>query len=179
MKGKKAGFLARLGAYIGLTFFALGAHAEYVQCETPFSQGIPLQSIARAAEGGLPNLTQVVWGSSLSVTSFNLTSAGQLSVDLKSIDWPNPLTELTLLVTDMNDVWERLDISSGVNNLLVNVGAPGQFFAAVFARTENRFTPGLYHLEASFAAPVPLPAAAWLLLSGLGGLAATMGRRKR
>jgi hypothetical protein len=29
----------------------------------------------------------------------------------------------------------------------------------------------LYHLSAGFA-PVPLPAAVWLLLSGLGGLAA-------
>lgn len=178
MKGKKIGLLARMAACIGLSCLALTARAEYVQCETPYSQGISLQSIARPAQGGLPNLTQLVWGSSLTVTSFNLSSAGQLSLDLKSIDWPNPLTELTLLVTDMNDVWERLDVSSGVNNLLVNVGAPGQFFAAVFARTVDSSTPGLYHLDASFA-PVPLPAAAWLLLSGLGGLAVTMRRRKR
>lgn len=178
MKGRKIGFLARVSACIGLSVLAFGARAEYMQCETPYSQGIPLQSIARPAEGGLPNQTQLVWGSSMNVSSFNLASAGQLSLELQSIEWPSPLTELTLLITDMNNVWERLDVSSGIGNLLVDVGAPGQFFAAVFARTADSSIPGLYHLEASFA-PVPLPAAGWLLLSALGGLGVTMRRPKR
>lgn len=177
MKGNKVGWLARLGACLGLSAFALSANAEYVQCETSFSQGISLQSIAQATADGLPNLTQIVWGSSLSVSSFDVSGAGQLSIELEDIEWPTALSELTLLVTDLNDVWQQLDVTDGIGNLLLDVASAGQFFVAVYARTEGD-EPGLYHLSASFA-PVPLPAAAWLLLSGLVAVGATARKRRQ
>jgi predicted Rossmann-fold nucleotide-binding protein len=76
-----------------------------------------------------------------------------------------------LLITDLDNLWTRLD---GSGNLLINVSGPTQLFAAVFARSEQGDV-GVYNLQASFS-PVPLPAAGWLLLSGLGALGAL--RRK-
>jgi hypothetical protein len=152
------------------------AHAEYVQCETPFLSGVPLPSLAHGPATSSINTTQFVWGSSLSVNALAFSGPGSLSIKLSDIAWPDALSSLDLLVTDLNGLWTRLE---GAGELLIDVTGPTQLFATVFARSSGPGTPGLYHLSADFApsAPVPLPAAAWLLLSGLGGLAAF--KRKR
>jgi hypothetical protein len=159
-----------------LALSALGmsaARAEYVSCETPFLSGIALESLARGPGGSSINTTQLVWGSSLSVNALSLSGPGTLKVKLTDLAWPDALSSLNLLVTDLNGMWTRLD---GAGQLLINVSGPSQLFAAVFASSNGASTPGLYHLRADFS-PVPLPAAAWLLLSAIGGLAAF--KRKR
>lgn len=156
-------------AAVALGVFALSAtaRAEYVQCEIPFTAGAPLQSLVQGAphSGSSFNNTQLVWGTSLNVNSLSLGSAGRLNVSLKDIGWPEALESLTLLVTDLDGMWQRLD---GTGSLLIDVSGPTQLFAAVFARSADRSL-GLYNVNASFA-PVPLPAAAWLLASALAGL---------
>ena len=170
MKGKtvKTFKLIRRVAIV-LSTFALcaTARAEFVQCETPFSAGAPFTSLLAHSPTSGPSLnsTQFVWGGSLNVNALSLPSAGTLTVALKDIGWPDALQSLSLLVTDLDGVWQRLD---GAGSLLINVSGPTKLFAAVYARSEEHSL-GLYNVHASFA-PVPLPAAAWLLLSGLGGL---------
>lgn len=143
------------------------ARADYVPVETPFTQGAPLKSLLQAstAGGSSLNTTQVVWGTSLTVNQLSLPSAGVLSIKLSDIGWTESLSSLSFLVTDLDSVWQRID---GTGSLLVNVSGPTQLFAAVFASSVTEGV-GLYNLQASFA-PVPLPAAGWLLLSALGGL---------
>jgi hypothetical protein len=148
------------------------ARAEYVQCETPFGSGIPLESPAKDA-GSSINATQLVWGSNLSIHALSFSGPGTLAIKLTDIEFPQALTTLELLVTDLNGVWTRWTGS----DLLIDVNGPAKFFAAVFATSATKSTPGLYHLRADFTSAVPLPAAAWLLLSALGGLAAIKRRR--
>jgi hypothetical protein len=151
------------------------ARAEYVLGESPFGGGAPLQSLVSGAARSSLNNNQLVWGTSLNVSAMSLPSAGTVTVKLTDMGWTETLQSLTVLVTDLNGIWQRLD---GPGSMLINVSGPSQLFAAAFARSAAGAV-GFYNLHATFSAtaPVPLPAAVWLLVSGLGGLAAV--RRKK
>jgi hypothetical protein len=166
--------LARVLMVLALGVGSLAARAEQVSGATPLFAGVPFQSLAGAG-GSSINTTQLVWGTSLTVNSLSTGGFGQVNVQLRDIGWPAPLSELTLLVTDLDNIWQRLD---GPGSLLINVNGPANLFLAVFARSQDFRTPGLYNLRADFA-PVPLPGAIWLLLSGLGGLGVIRRRRAR
>ena len=176
MKAKRLRLTA-LGSLLALALaLPTVSRADYVQAQTPFAQGAPASLFTHGGSAGsLFDRPNAVWGSSLRVDSLSLPGRGRLSITLDDLGFPQQLESLSLLVTDLHSIFKRID---GEGSLLFDIGGPGQLFVAVFARTEDRFTPGLYAVTTHFSA-VPLPAAAWLLLSGLGGLATLVRRRRR
>jgi hypothetical protein len=166
MKPELSSIVATLSLAASALSFAPAASAEHVDAQTPYFSGVPLQSLVHDGASSSINTTQLVWGTSLSVHALALNGAGTLNVRLMDIAWPDALKSLTVLVTDLDGLWEKLD---GAGSTQIAIGGAAQLFVAVFAKSEGKFLPGVYNLRADFA-PVPLPAAAWLLLSGLGGL---------
>jgi len=178
MKGKKFHFGTVAATVLALAALLPGvSRADYLQAHTPFDAGAPPAAMFSqgSASGSLFGRPNVVWGSSLRVDSLSLSSRGSVTIQLRDLHFPLGLDSLSMLVTDLHGLFKRID---GPGDLLVDLSGPAQLFVAVFARTDNRSTPGLYAVTTTQVSAVPLPAAAWLLLSGLGGLAAVVRRRR-
>jgi hypothetical protein len=125
--------------------------------------------------------TTLVTGSASTVDSFTAPSAGTVTVDLTSINWPAALSSLSFSATSANQVlasWNGTGVSSDVATFDV---AAGTYFTHILATAGGSLDVGLYSMLLTFkpSNPVPLPASGWMLLTGLFvllGLARSMGR---
>ena len=104
--------------------------------------------------------------------SFNVSSAGTLTVTLGNVGWPQPLSSLNLLVSSGGGA---LGPEMGAGTSSFNVAA-GDVFAQWFGTAATGgLNAGVYSLEIQFqpnsgsgGSVVPLPTSIALLLSGIG-----------
>ena len=100
--------------------------------------------------------------------TFNLTGPGTLTVTLSNVDWPQKLASLNFLLSTANGM---MGPEMGAGTYSYNIAAGGNVFAQWFGTAQGPLNAGVFSLEIDFqplgGMPVPLPASAVLLLSGL------------
>ncbi len=160
-------------ACVGLA--ALSAQAATLASSAPSVSLQAAQQVLQTATLGGSTLstarTELLSGNSLQSTLLPIavTSAGTVTVTLTDLTWPTRLANLSFAATDSSHVLGRL---AGPGVLSFAVAAAGVFSAEVFGTPAGPAAAGLYSLRVDFA-PVPLPAAAFFLISGLLGLGGT------
>jgi hypothetical protein len=124
--------------------------------------------------------TTLVTGTQSSVFSFDAPGPGTITVELTSLNWPQPLSSLNFLATSGNNVLSAWS-GSGSATRFFQIGSGGMFFADVTAIAGGPLDVGVYSLSLIFtpATPVPLPAAGGLLLGGCVALLALGWRARR
>jgi hypothetical protein len=90
-------------------------------------------------------------------------SGGTVSVSLVDLGWPGFMGSLSFAATTSTSLLAQLAAPGATS---FDIAGPGTYFATVYGVADPNFGSGLYSLNLSYA-PVPLPAAAVLLASGL------------
>lgn len=124
-----------------------------------------------AASEVLYNSVGFLQGTQSFSDSFNVASAGTLTVTLGNVGWPQPLSSLNMLVSSAGGA---LGPEMGAGTSSFNVAA-GDVFAQWFGTAQGALNAGVYSLEIQFqpnsgtgSSVVPLPTSIALLLSGIG-----------
>lgn len=126
--------------------------------------------------GFVPQQAVLVQPSSFTVSEYTSSVAGTVTLSVQRIVWADLFSQLSTTVS----LLDRDDLSFSGNALVMfDVAAGERFTTSVYALAAGPRGYGAYTLGISFVPQVPLPAAAWLLLSGLGALAAGSRHRKR
>lgn len=122
--------------------------------------------------------TEYITNSMTTLSSFEVPSAGTLSVYLDDLDFPVALQQFTTSILGDDGVlgsWSQANASTSGWEFSVPIQAAGTFdaFVAAQAGDLNGLALGAYTMQITFQpATVPLPAALDLLLGGLGLLGA-------
>jgi hypothetical protein len=136
-------------------------------------------SHARADSILLGQIT-LVNGSSSTVDSFTAPSAGTVTVNLQTLEWPVALSALSFSASSATQVltsWYGTGLASDKTTFDVTAGT---YFTHVMATASGPLDLGLYSMLLTFSpSPVPLPPSGWMLLTGLfvlAGLARSLRR---
>jgi hypothetical protein len=130
------------------------------------------------ADSVLYDSSGFIQGQQSFVQSFDIKTAGTLTVSLSDIPWLDTISNLNFFVTTASGT---LGTPMGAGTESMNVG-PGMLYAHWYGDANGVFGVGAFGIKLTFqpndATPVPLPGALVLLLSGLGALFAR-GRFRR
>ncbi len=155
----------RSGVHALLAMLALGAVASEVAHADVV--GVPNYS-----PGTLYDSTTLATGPSMNVATLNVSAPGTLTVKLQDLGWPDKLSALSFALTSATGI---IGAQTGEGTFTYQLDHAGTLFASIFAVGGGDMKTGLYNVNINLA-PVPLPAAIWLLGSGIAGFAAL--RRK-
>jgi hypothetical protein len=130
---------------------------------------------ARADSIPLLGQMTLVSGTESTVNSFTAPSAGTVTVNLQTLNWPASLNALSFSATSASQVlasWNGTGLASDTATFDVTAGT---YFTHVIATAGGTLDLGLYSMMLTFTPSgtptVPLPASGWMLLTGLFVLA--------
>jgi hypothetical protein len=141
------------------------------------STGARAEAIDIAAEP-VPEFTVLAWPVSHMVNEFTSSVSGVVTLSVSRVDWGDLFSYLSTAIALPN---QPLLTGSGDAQFMFNITAGERFITSIFAAAAGPRGYSAYSLGIAFAprlSQVPLPAAAWLLLSGLAGLGVVARRRR-
>ncbi len=114
-------------------------------------------------------------GVSFTRMQFDVPTAGHLEITLKDMEFPALAGALSFALIEGGTV---LGLVNGTGSFSMDLDGPRTLFGYVYAVGAPSISTASYYLNVThqYAAPVPLPAAIWLLLGGLG-MTGWLGRR--
>jgi hypothetical protein len=122
--------------------------------------------------------TEMIVGTDSIVLPFVIAGgmpAGKVTVTLEDLGWPGLMSSLSFAATTSTSLLAQL---AAPGRMSFDITGAGNYFATVYGIADPNFGSGLYSLNLKYS-PVPLPAAAWLLLSGLALLPRKTNRHQR
>jgi hypothetical protein len=101
--------------------------------------------------------------------SFNLVSAGTLTVTLSNIAWPEKLSSLNFVLSSANG---KMGSEMGTGTSTFTITSGGEVFAQWFGTAQGPLDAGVFAINIQFSpaaggTPVPVPSSIVLLISGL------------
>ena len=147
---------------------------------------LALAAIAAAplasADTLLVEASPLVSGTQSDVYTLSTSKAGSVTVSLSNLGWPDRLSTLSFALATSSGV---LKTFSGEGQQTIDLGTAGTYYAIVTGTASGHWNLGMYSLRMSFSTlgegpgPVPLPAAVWLMLSGLAGVLGLTRRKQQ
>lgn len=148
-----------------------------------------LAAPAQADPIGLLAQTGIISGRQSFVYQLQVTTPGTMTVQLADLNWQGRLSDLTFSLSNADGLLGEMRggrvspnsaspgavLSSSVQ--MFEVTSPGTYYAYLSATATGPYGLGLFSLNATLAPAVPLPAAIWLLLAGLGSVWSVARRR--
>jgi hypothetical protein len=170
--------LARIAiAILATTLFATAPLASAGVLEAAAAAPPPLGSATQSTTS-LLTATNLVWGSGSLAYDLSAPSPGTFSIRLSDLAYTDKFASLSASIRSGTDLLKQID---GSGDAAINISTAGLYSLVVSYQTQAIQNPGLFSIDAQFVPTgspvVGLPASAWLLLSGMAGLAGLRGRR--
>lgn len=143
---------------------------RHVIAATMMGIGAWVLPLAAEADTVLYDSAGFIQGRQSFVQSFDITTAGTLTVTLSDIPWLDTIGGLTAFVSTPSSVLGN-SMGAGTESMQVK---PGMIYAHWFGDASGTYGVGVYGVKIAFqpsgVSAVPLPKSLILLLSGLGVL---------
>lgn len=122
-----------------------------------------------------------VEGRDLSVNNLGLLNQGSYLLTLTDFAFPTAFEDLKVALTTSSQVITLLSLDEGTRQAqsLFELETTDTYYLSVYGDMGNSDYLGLYGVNLSQLSPVPLPASAWLLLSGIVAWGLSSTKRKR
>lgn len=103
------------------------------------------------------------------VNKIGTVDAGSYQITLTDFEFPVMFDELRLALTTATRVVSILDLDESVRSVseMVQLSGNESYYLSVFGKTASETTYGLFGVKLAQYSPVPVPASAFLLMSGL------------
>lgn len=167
---------------LALSCVSVSAQAGMVSIDTAYGLSSAAHQAAPLADSQtLFEDARLMGGTDGNVSKIGTVAAGAYQLTLTDFEFPVVFEELKVALTTATKVISIISLDGGLTTLseVVQLAANESYYLAVFGTTSSPSTYGLYGVKLAQYSPVPLPASALLLLSGLFAWGVSSAKRKR